>query len=51
MKKHYRIRFKAWDEQGNAIVKAFYLSAVNPEEEFYKIFSDGDVRILTIKRV
>ena len=50
-KQAYRIRFKAWDEEGNSLIKAFYLSAINPEEEFYKVWSGGDVRILTIKKV
>jgi hypothetical protein len=51
MKAHYRILFRAWDEEGNSLVKAFYLSAINPEDEFYKVWSGGDVRIISIKKV
>ena len=51
MKAHYRIRFKEWDEEGKWVIRAFYLSAINPEEEFWKIWNGADVKILTIKKV
>lgn len=51
MKAHYRIRFKELNADGTSVIKAFYLSAINPEDEFYKIWNGANVKILTIKKV
>lgn len=49
--KTYRIRFKEWDEEGNSAIRVMYITAINPEQEFWKVWHDADVKILTIKKV
>lgn len=49
----YIITFKEYDEEGYSQIRAIFMDGNTPEEagdNFWRLYTDGDVRLLSIKK-